>query len=295
MVEVELKEKKMKLVVNRVHNLPTPPVVFEQISKVINDPDTSAYDIANIISEDPALTAKILRLTNSSFYGIPRTVTSVKQAIVILGLEVVKSLIISASVFEIFAKKYKLDKSYIDNFWRHSLSAAFMARILSRKGEKLSPMEAEQFFSAGLLHDIGKLVIITELATDYKLIREALDGDITLTVYTAEATIMGIDHSDIGSFLCSKWNLPEPLCEAIANHHKEDMVVSQKYTAAIHLANYLAHQMESPDDPLPNFSPLYPDVWQVLGLSPGQESSLIDILKEEFSKAETFLNLARGL
>jgi putative nucleotidyltransferase with HDIG domain len=295
MVDVELKEKKMKLVVNRVHNLPTPPVVFEQISKVINDPDTSAYDVANIISEDPALTAKILRLTNSSFYGIPRTVTSVKQAIVILGLEVVKSLIISASVFEIFAKKYKLDKSYIDNFWRHSLSTAFMARILSRKGEKLSPMEAEQFFSAGLLHDIGKLVIITELAVDYKVIKESLDNDTTLTVFAAEAAVMGIDHSDIGSFLCSKWNLPEALCEAIANHHKNEMVATQKYTAAIHLSNYLAHQMESPDEPLPNFSPLVPDVWQVLGLSPGQESSLLDLLKEEFSKAETFLNLARGL
>jgi putative nucleotidyltransferase with HDIG domain len=295
MIDIELKEKKMKLVVNRVHNLPTPPVVFEQISKVINDPDTSAYDIANIISEDPALTAKILRLTNSSFYGIPRTVTSVKQAIVILGIEVVKSLIISASVFEIFAKKYKLDKAYLESFWRHSLSAAFMARILSRKGERLSPMEAEQFFSAGLLHDIGKLVIITELAADYKIIKESLDKDNTLTGYAAEAAVMGIDHSDIGAFLCSKWNLPEALCEAIANHHREELVATQKYTAAIHLANHLAHQMESPDEPLPNFSPLFNDVWQVLGLSQGQESSLIEALKGEFSQAETFLNIARGL
>jgi HD-like signal output (HDOD) protein len=103
------KEKKMRLIVGKVHNLPTPPMVFVQISKVINDANTSAYDIARIISEDPALTVKVLKLTNSSFYGIPRTVTNVKQAIVILGMEVVKSLVISASVFDMFAKKYKLE------------------------------------------------------------------------------------------------------------------------------------------------------------------------------------------
>ena len=97
-------EKKIKVIINRIHNLPTPPMVFNQVNKVINNPDTSAYQLGSIISEDPALTAKILKLTNSAFYGIPRSITSVKQAIIILGLDVVRSLVLSASVFETFSK-----------------------------------------------------------------------------------------------------------------------------------------------------------------------------------------------
>lgn len=152
-------DKKIKLIVNRIHNLPTPPLVFTQVNKVLKNPKTSAYQIGAIISEDPALSAKILKLTNSSFYGIPGTITSVKQAIIILGLEVVRSLVLSASVFDSFAKNYKIDKNYLDWFWRHSLSVASMARIISRTKNFPSLLEAEEAFSAGLLHDIGKLVI----------------------------------------------------------------------------------------------------------------------------------------
>ncbi|RKX20496.1 MAG: hypothetical protein DRP26_01590, partial [Candidatus Zixiibacteriota bacterium] len=148
-------DKKIRLIVNRIHNLPTPPMVFTQVNKVINDPNASTYQIGVIISEDPALSAKVLKLTNSAFYGIPRTITSVKQAIVILGLDVVRSLVLSASVFEIFSKQYSVDRDYLDSFWRHSLSVAFMARIISRMKNLPSVLEAEESFSAGLLHDIG--------------------------------------------------------------------------------------------------------------------------------------------
>ena len=95
-------EIKLRGVISRIHNLPTPAVVLNQINKVISNPNTSAYDVAAIISEDPAISAKVLKLTNSAFYGIPRTVTNIKQSIVILGLEAVKSLVLSASVFDMF-------------------------------------------------------------------------------------------------------------------------------------------------------------------------------------------------
>ena len=156
-------EKRIKLVVGKIHNLPTPPIVFTQITRVINNPDTSAYEIAAIISEDPALTAKVLKLTNSSFYGIPRTITNVKQAIVILGLEAIKSLVISASVFDMFSKNSKLDIVYLERFWRHSLSVPLMSKIICRKKKSPSLQEAELAFSAGLLHDSGKLIIISHL------------------------------------------------------------------------------------------------------------------------------------
>ncbi len=168
-VAVEAKEKKLRFIVDKIQNLPTPPIVFTQITKVINNPDTSAYEIGAIISEDPALTAKVLKLTNSSFYGIPRTITNVKQAIVILGLEAIKSLVISASVFDTFSKNKSLDTEYLENFWRHSLSVAFMSKIIARMKKLPSLQEAEIAFSGGLLHDLGKLIIISHSRLSYKL------------------------------------------------------------------------------------------------------------------------------
>jgi putative nucleotidyltransferase with HDIG domain len=292
----EQNRRKIKLIVSHVNNLPTPPAVFQQINNVINDPDTSAYEIANIISEDPALTAKVLRLTNSAFYGIPRTVTNVKQAIVILGLEVVKSLVISASVFEMFSQKEKLDADYLDYFWRHSLAAAIVGRIISREKSIPSMLEAEVAFAAGLLHDIGKLIIVSELKNAHHEIKAALSRDTVLSEYGAETEILGFSHADIGASLCVKWNLPEQLCRAVAFHHDETLASSDTWIALMHLANYLAHQLDITNNRFyPNQSPFYDAAWNALALSPGQQNSLVDSLKNEYARAEVFIKLARGL
>ena len=102
--------------IDGIRNLPTPPLVFTQIIKVVNDPDTSAYDVASILSEDPAMAAKVLKITNSAYYGLAGTVTSVKQAIVIIGLNGVKSLVVSASVIDMF-KGDRVGQEFQDRFW----------------------------------------------------------------------------------------------------------------------------------------------------------------------------------
>lgn len=287
-------EKNMKLIVGKIHNLPTPPIVFTQITRVINNPDTSAYEIAAIISEDPALTAKVLKLTNSSFYGIPRTITNVKQAIVILGLEAIKSLVISASVFEMFSKNSKLDIVYLERFWRHSLSVAIMSKIICRKKKLPSLQEAELTFSAGLLHDIGKLIIISHLPQEHGKIVHLLENDRTCPECHAENDILGFTHADIGSYLGAQWNLPESICKAIFNHHNGEAILSEKSTALIHLANHLAYQMEIEDGHSPeNVNPFFEIVWDTLEVSAEAASQLIEILKDEYTKAETFLKMAQ--
>jgi putative nucleotidyltransferase with HDIG domain len=291
-------DKKIKLVVNRIHNLPTPPIVFTQVNKVLNDPKTSAYHIGAIISEDPALSAKILKLTNSSFYGIPRTITSVKQAIVILGLDVVKSLVLSASVFETFSKQYKMDKNYIDEFWRHSLSVAFMARIISRTKNFPSFMEAEEAFSGGLLHDIGKLVIFAHLTEEFKQIRKILQDDPTLETSIVEDKVLGFDHAMVGAYLAEKWNLPAELGRAIRYHHYPEEDESQSLTTyIIHLSNYLTKKSELEEAGEEHeTAPIHSSelAWIKLGIAPDQEANLIQLLRTEYMKAETFLNMARG-
>ena len=290
-------DKKIRLIVNRIHNLPTPPMVFTQVNKVINDPNASTYQIGVIISEDPALSAKVLKLTNSAFYGIPRTITSVKQAIVILGLDVVRSLVLSASVFEIFSKQYSVDRDYLDSFWRHSLSVAFMARIISRMKNLPSVLEAEESFSAGLLHDIGKLIIFTHLFEDFKKIQKTIKENPGRPDNEIEEEILGFDHALVGSYLAQKWNLPEELVGAIKYHHNPEEDPDSSTTHIINVSNYLCLKSEESGDlktKSDRKAVLCQLSWDRLGLDIEREKQLIQLLQDEYAKAETFLKMAQG-
>lgn len=290
-------DKKIKLIINRIHNLPTPPMVFTQVNKVINDPDASTYQIGVIISEDPALSAKVLKLTNSAFYGIPRTITSVKQAIVILGLDVVRSLVLSASVFEIFSKQYSIDRDYLDSFWRHSLSVAFMARIISRMKNSPSVLEAEESFSAGLLHDIGKLIIVTHLFKDFKKIQKTLKENPEQPANKIEEEILGFDHALVGGYLAQKWNLPEELARAIKYHHNPEENPDGTTTHIINVSNYLCLKSEESGGSKTKGdgeAELCQLSWDKLGIDTEQEEQLIQLLQDEYTKAETFLKMAQG-
>ena len=290
-------EKRIKLIVNRIHNLPTPPMVFAQVNKVISDPNTSAYEIGAIISEDPALSAKVLKLTNSAFYGLPRTVTSVKQAIIILGLDVVKSLVLSASVFDTFSKQYQVDKSYLDSFWRHSLLVAFMARIISRNKNFPSFMEAEESFSAGLLHDIGKLVILAHLPEEFQKIKLMTAKNPEAPVCQVEEQILGFDHAAVGSYLCVKWNLPDQLSSAIQFHHFPEQDIDNMTTQIIHVSDHLAWKAVVAEEGIKfvNENIQCSDLaLDLLGLKKDREDQLIQLLRAEYIKAETFLKMAQG-
>lgn len=292
----ETSEKKLKIIVDKIHNLPTPPIVFSQITRVINNPDASAYEIGAIIAEDPALTAKVLKLTNSSFYGISRTITNVKQAIVILGMDAVKSLVISASVFEAFSKNKALDNEYLENFWRHSLSVAFMAKIISRLKKTVNLQEAEIAFSGGLLHDIGKLIIISHLPDEYLKIKTIQEKKASMAEIDIEASILQFTHADLGSYMAAKWNLPEEICDAISYHHSEQKITVDSLSAIIHLADHLAHEADSEAENRPGTSnPFFESVWEALGLESSSSEQLLEMLRNEYAKAETFLKMAQGL
>lgn len=148
-------EHRVKQVVAGIRNLPTPPIVFQQIQKVINNPSASAAQVAAILSEDPAMSVKVLKLTNSAFYGLPREIDSVKQAVVIVGMEAVRNLVLSASVLDMFKGK-AIDQEYQEKFWRHSLATAFCCRSLAEALKTRGHVDPDSAFSAGLLHDIGR-------------------------------------------------------------------------------------------------------------------------------------------
>jgi len=284
--------------VGGIEALPTPPIVFTQIQSTLNDPSASAYDMAAILQEDAAMSAKVLRLTNSAYYGLTRTIESVKQAVVLVGVEAVKNLVLSASVFEMFSEK-QIDREFQDYFWRHSLATAFGARLLARKLETKVGFDPEAGFSGGLLHDIGKMVISVYMTDARDKIKELKEQKPDVPDHAIEGEILGYNHSQIGATLGDKWQLPSKLIETIEFHHFPQTTPTADNTLPylIHMADYLsklAFEVD-PGEEEPQIEPMQDEVMDLAGVTEEDVVRLIQSVREEYTKAETFMAMARGL
>jgi putative nucleotidyltransferase with HDIG domain len=291
-------EERISQVIGGINNLPTPPVVFTQIQKVVNNPNTSAYDIASILQEDPAISAKVLKLTNSAFYGIPRAVESVKQAVVIIGLESVKNLVLSASVFDAFSKE-QINAEFQESFWRHSLATAFAARLLAHRLRAKQSFDSERGFSAGLLHDIGKMVISVYMPNESREILKLKKADPQKPDFEHEEMVLGYNHAQIGALLGEKWALPEALVEAVKFHHFPELSDNPQNSLPhlTHFGNYLAKITfdVDPENGDESHIPLINDpVTRLTGVTGTDLHKFSPVLREEFFKSETFMELAKG-
>lgn len=291
-------EEKIVKVIGGVSNLPTPPIVFTQIQKVLNNPNTSAFDIADILQEDPAISAKVLKLTNSAYYGLAKEIESVRQAVVIVGLEAIKNLVLSASMFETFSNS-DLDKEFQDIFWRHSLGTAFAARLLAFKLKSKIGFDSEAAFSAGMLHDIGKMVISVYMPDDAKNINELKGQKPDSQDHILEDEVLGYNHAQIGSLLAKQWTLPHKLQETIMYHHFPQLGESDDNNLPflIHMSDYLTHYTfdYDPDEDEEFKGSLQTGALEFVGTSLDDLVSFAGSLREEYSKSETFMEMAKGL
>lgn len=223
--------------VARVEDLPALPAVVTQVMRLIEDPDSTAADLNAVISRDQALTAKVLRLANSAYYGFARRVGTVTEAVVLLGFNTIRNLVLAASVSNVLQREapgYHLARGEL---WRHSLTSAMAARLLARKARFRA---AEEAFVAGLLHDIGKLILSQYVGQAYQelLDRVAQSG---LPFMEAERQVLGFDHAQAGGLVAEKWNLPEALVEAISCHHQPQLARRHPpLTALAHAGDALA-------------------------------------------------------
>ncbi len=285
-------DSKVKRVVTNIRNLPTPPIVFHQIQKVINDPNVSAEHIASILSEDPGMSVKVLKLTNSAFYGLSREIDSVKQAVIIIGLEAIKNLVLSASVLDMF-KGDNVDQEYQEKFWRHSLATAFCGRMMANKLRVRGMVNPDAAFSSGLLHDVGKIVISCFLPDEHKQLLQERAKDSTASDVEIEERILGYNHAQIGGFLAVQWKIPTRLVDAITFHHSPQICEAEDPIAyLIYLADYVAKKTfydESEGDVIGVADETILEYMQVTeeSLEP-----LGDQLREEYLKSETFMQMA---
>ncbi len=281
---------KLKRVIDRVESLPTLPQVLNRLEKLLQNPRTSAAEVNSLVSSDQVVTSKILKLVNSAFYGFPGQVATVTQAIVILGFNAVKSLALSASVFDMFQDRPQDTRFDRQAFWQHSISTAVITRVLARR---VKYAEEEEAFVAGLLHDIGKVVLDRYVHEELVKVLDCVQHKHVYFI-EAEREVMGVTHQDIGEWLAVKWQLPPQLKEAIAHHHNP-MLAKKAYKLAsmVHVANLLSQALGiggAEGDDLP---PLNHEAWKMLELKKTDIQPVLDQIDGDLEKAEVYFSLAR--
>lgn len=224
---------------DEIENLPTLPAMVQQIQKLINSPNSSMNQIGALISKDQAIAARVVRLVNSAFYGLGRKVSSIPQAIVVLGLNTVKNLVTGVSVIKMFETADKVSLFNRDAFWMHSFGCAMGARLIAKN---LGRSEPEDYFLAGLLHDIGVLILDQFFHDEFvRVLKHSNDNSIDY--YTAEQKILGVTHCEVGAIVAEKWKIPDFLIQTIRYHHtsvNQNPQINSDVINVVHIADVAA-------------------------------------------------------
>jgi putative nucleotidyltransferase with HDIG domain len=224
---------------SNIRNLPSVPSIVFEVTKLLGYPNTSASDLGKVIGKDQGLVARILTVANSPLYGLPRRVATVEFAIVILGFDHIKNIVMALSMIEAFKGNEKGswdDRSY----WNHNLFTATAAKGIA---DELGYPKSGEVFTAALLHDLGISIIQRYFNKEFNSICNLVDTQ-QMRFLKAEEQVLGLTHQDIGRFLINKWNLPETLGEAVANHHLPSKAENNKtLVSIIHLADYMTQRI----------------------------------------------------
>lgn len=269
-LERTMKTETLRKLVTRCVDLPSVPAVYSEMVEALQNPETDVGTIGDIVIKDGAMTAKILKLVNSAFFGLGHKISDPNDAVAYLGTDTIKSLVLFANAFEEY-ERIKLNGFSVETLWGHSLMAARAAKMVAMS-EDVERKVADEAYVAGLLHDIGKLVFAANLAEDYQ---KALDlaREKKITLAAAERELFGADHADIGGYLLGLWGLPVPVVEAIALHHRPRKAVEKVFLplTAIHIGNVLV-SAEKPSIPEMVASTLDPEYLSELGIRKNLEA-----------------------
>lgn len=240
-IEVDDKRKQRTVrALASVYNLPTVPTIVFEVTKIIDDPKSSASELGRIIGKDQGLVTKILSVANSPLYGIPRRVSTIDFAIVILGFNHIKNIVIALSMMDAF-KNFGGNKFDHKAYWEHSLVTATAAK---RVADDLGFAFSGEAFTAGLLHDLGIPIIYKYFSKEYAEILSLVKSS-EKSFLEAELNMLGNTHGEIGKILVDRWNLPIALSEVITNHHTPSLAGNDhELVAIIHLADYMTQRLE---------------------------------------------------
>ena len=253
--------------VRPVSDLLSLPDACLRANALLSDPTASMEEIGEVINYDPALTAKLLKIVNSAFYGMPSPIDTVTRAIMVIGTNDLQALVLATSAVATF-NQISTDLVDMEAFWHHSVFTALAAKHLAREARIA---QAESVFVAALLHDVGKLILYQELPDQSQQVLERC-ADVPVQQAEVEREILGFDHGDVGAALLRVWKLPENLIEPIKFHHQPQLSKRfPKETSLVHLANAIAHTVEpgikAEIDKVTAVKAIEPLAWQETGLS----------------------------
>ena len=275
-------------IIENIRDLPTLPTVYLALSEVIADPGSTAQDVSKIVACDQASAARVLRLANSIMYGFPGQIDTISRAVVVLGFDEIRNLVLSTVVMELFSKQDKAFSFRPTDFWAHSVAVGIATRLI---GKACRMPQEENCFVAGVLHDIGKLVFFEYAEKQYtRALDQAHKGQMAL--YETERELLGMDHSRGGTILAENWNLPRDIQQAIRYHHTgltgEE---SDLLTAAVHMADILVRALElgfGGDDLIPRPNG---EAWALLNLTPQALSRMVPDLLSNYQEAVEIMGL----
>lgn len=269
-----------------IGKMPSLPTTVGKIIQLANDINSSAKDILAVIQLDPVVAAKVMKLINSAYYGMPNKV-SLKQAVVLLGINTIKNVALSSAIVNQLGKNKIAIKSFDQQkFWEHSLGTAITSKLIC-KMLGTDPGEVDEFFVAGLIHDLGKVVLA--LSVPMLCSRAFKHGeDNKLSGLVSEHATIGIDHAEVGGMLGRKWLLSETLVDSILNHHQpaED---SDRMIWVVHTANYYVSVQGYPNTGEYAAPQLDPRAYEQLGLEKAKIEAGLSDLAGEIEKASVFL------
>jgi len=274
-----------------IGNMPSLPTTVAKVLEVCNNPQTSPADINHVISLDPVLVGRVLKLINSAYYGLGQQVTSLVRAIIMLGINTVKNLALSTAVMGNLSANKDFQGLNMEGFWRHSLCVGVAAKIIAKQ-RGIDTKQTEEYFTAGLLHDIGKIPLNAVLSKEYMLTVSIADRE-RIALYKAEEKNLGTNHCTTGTMIVNAWKLEGPVGETIVNHHNHtEYSGSHKdilYT--IIAANRFASQREIGFSGDRYTEKTDDELWEALKTGPDVFDGIINTVNDEIEKAKIFLKL----
>jgi len=278
---------------NYVGSMASLPVTVSKVLEVCNNPKTSPIDLDHVIQLDPVLMGRVLKLINSAYYGLGTQVTSLVRAIIMLGVNTVKNLALSTAVLDRFTDRKGFSAINMEGFWRHSLCVGVTAKLIARR-RGVDPKSVEEYFAAGLLHDIGKIPMNAALASDYVLAMAVADRE-RIPLNAAESRVLGIDHCAAGGAVAQAWKLAGAISDVIVHHHAvaayEGEHTDVLLTVAV--ANYYASREEIGFSGNRYPERLDPAIFGRLGIPKSLLEELDGPVNAEIEKAQIFLKMAK--
>jgi len=274
--------------INGIPSLGSYARAMAELETVLNNPHSTLADLGNVIEKDPDLTARLLKLGNSSFFGFPNRLETVAEAVSVIGIQQVQDLILASSVVEIF-EGIAADLADMESFWKHSLACGIGARCLAIARQI---PKAEKFFVAGLLHDLGRLVLFSRAPGPVVEIFRLYQSR-RMLLREAEVSVLGFDHALIGETLLRSWQYPANLVNAVGCHHQPMSAgLYQLESSVVHLADYLVHAMQMGHSGERFAPPFSQKAWERVGLATSILESVIRSIDDQIEAVQdAFLKL----